>query len=266
MTYVTELRGADLSASEYRVLLTVWTYSDENMLNAFPSINRVAGDTGLTRSTVKRCLKSLREMGYLKIDAPGGNIDGKNLATRYRLTLPSEGGPSVNPRGATSEPPGGHERTPGGSTSEPLSDPSSDPESDPLDTGDAGASTQSSYTIDPGGSTLSAGERNDPISPAFHHSQDRKFLLRGVQAIAQNRTDGDHEKLEHNLDTFLLALNTFFGRDDEYLWGSDYGWEDIPKKCINGYEAGKWLNTYLNAWQAEEGLLEWTPCNWEAAA
>lgn len=252
MTYVTALRGVGLPPAEYLVLMTVWTYSDERMLNAFPSMGRLSADTGLSRSTVKRCLRSLRAEGYLTVDAKGGNVDGKNMATRYRLTLPQGGG-------VTHDPPGVHERSPGGVTHDPLSDPSPDHESDPPDTGDSGESTQSSYTVDPDGSALTIGERNDPISPAFHHSQDRRFLLRGVQAIAQNRTDGDEEKLGQNLDNLLLALNTFFGRSDEYLWGSDYGWEDIPKKCVDPYEAGKWLNTYLNSWQQEEGDLEWTP-------
>lgn len=271
MTYVTELRGADLSDSEFRVHMMLWTHSSADLSSARPTVSTLMAETGYSERTVRRSLSGLREKGFIQLDSPGGNVGGKNLAAVYTLTLPEGGGATSDTPGVPAVTGGPCQQRQGGpATGGPLSDPSSDPEpgpeSDPRDTGDSAESTQSSYTIDPDGSTLSPGERNDPISPAFHHSQDRKFLLQAVKVIAQNRAEGNHENLEINLDHLLLALNTFFDRGDEYLWGSDYGWEDIPKKCVDAYEAGKWLNTYLNAWQAEEGPLEWTPYNWEAAA
>lgn len=255
MTYVTKLRGADLTPGEYLVLMTIWTYTDERMQNAWPGRDRLQTDTGMSREGVRLALRSLEEKGFIILTAKGGYRGKQKMADVYSLSLPTQLAEDANSVGMDLP------------TQWPPSDPSHQIHtSDPSSTDDPGGSSQMSSTTDPDGSVQTPGAKHDPISPAFHHSQDRKFLLQAVKVIAQNRTEGDYEKLEINLDHLLLALNTFFDRDDEYLWGADYGWEDIPKKCTDPYEAGKWLNTYLNAWQNEEGPLDWTPYNWEAAA
>jgi len=258
----------DLTATTKLVLLDLVRRANESKgFTTWASISTIMADTGIrSRTTVRSALNELTARGYVSMKARfQPTDDGRRRQTSHMYTIhmdviASEGGSTID-RGV------GQSLTGGRSTidhqeqgTEPVS-----LNQEESDTADAGASTQSSSTIDPDGSTLSPGEKNDPISPAFHRSQDRKHLLQGVQVIAQNRADDDYEKLEHNTEKFLYALNTFFGRDDEHIFGADYGWENIPKKCVDAWEAGKWLNTYLNAWQQEEPL-DWTPYNWEAAA
>lgn len=85
------LRGAELSPTEYMVLLTISTYTDEHLEHAHPGWARLADDTHLDRRTIKKAVDSLRMKGYLVLTMPGGNQYRKGLANEYHLTLPSRG-------------------------------------------------------------------------------------------------------------------------------------------------------------------------------
>lgn len=260
----------DLTATTKIVLLDLTRRANESKgFTTWASIATIMTDTGIrSRGTVRTSIDDLVARGFIsKKPRYETTSDGHRRQTSHiytvHLDVIAAGGRSTIDRGV------GQPLTGGRSTIDHQEQGTEQGSLNKEDgyTIDPDGSTEESYTIDPDGSTaLSAGERTDPISPAFHRSHDRKHLLQGVQVIAQNRADDDYKKLEHNLDQFLIALNTFFDRADENIWGADYGWEQIPSKCTSAYEAGKWLNTFLNSWQNDEGLLEWTPYDWEAAA
>ena len=65
------------------VLLTIAKHADENM-QSWPSIARLCALTGLSRTTVKRCIKYLQGMGYLIIQNRFvGNKKTSNVYTLY---------------------------------------------------------------------------------------------------------------------------------------------------------------------------------------
>ena len=94
MRYVTLLRRSGLTPAEYMLLMTIWTYSDEKMGSAFPSVNQLADDTGLSPRYVKTVRKKLEDRGFLILKSRGGRKQGKPEASEYRLALP----PSIPPQ------------------------------------------------------------------------------------------------------------------------------------------------------------------------
>lgn len=95
----------------FRVLTTVWNYTDEHGRNAHPGITRLAADCCMGESTVRRHLKWLTEYGYLIQESRGHNVGDVRLASVYSLALPEL--PPVaerKPNGATAhmEPPTAH--------------------------------------------------------------------------------------------------------------------------------------------------------------
>ena len=94
MRYVTLLRRSGLAPAEYMLLMTIWTYSDEKMGSAFPSVNQLADDTGLSPRYVKTVRKKLEDRGFLILKSRGGRKQGKPEASEYRLALP----PSIPPQ------------------------------------------------------------------------------------------------------------------------------------------------------------------------
>lgn len=64
------------------VLLSIAKHCDENM-QSWPSIARLCILTGLSRTTVKRCIKDLQGMGYL--DIQNRYIGNKKTSSVYTL-------------------------------------------------------------------------------------------------------------------------------------------------------------------------------------
>ncbi|WP_270407806.1 helix-turn-helix domain-containing protein [Brachybacterium paraconglomeratum] len=95
MRYVTLLRRSGLAPAEYLLLMTIWTYSDEKMGSAFPSVNQLAEDTGLSPRYVKTVRKKLEERGFLILKSRGGRKQGKPEASEYRLALPPQNAPQM---------------------------------------------------------------------------------------------------------------------------------------------------------------------------
>ncbi|UMB71768.1 helix-turn-helix domain-containing protein [Mycobacterium paraterrae] len=86
-----ELRGCDMKPSAYRVLMTVFDYTDENGQGAYPGNDRLAADTCLSLSTVKDALKDLVAEGWLRRECRGGRSgSGAHWAAEYALTTPWE--------------------------------------------------------------------------------------------------------------------------------------------------------------------------------
>lgn len=224
------------------------------------SENGLAARGGEGRDAIRKALAELRDHGYLTV-VQGRSANGKLGQITWTITSPSDAPVAEKPlavKPATGE----------SDTKKTNSKNTNSKKTISCTTDPDGSVPSDSSTTDPDGSahretdSFSPAERADPVSPSFHNSKDRNFLLRGVQAIAQNRADGDEEKLEANIGKFAYALENFFETSDGGFWGEDYGWTDIPQKATSPYEAGKWLNTFLHAWKQDVGDLNWTPYTW----
>ena len=95
MRYVTLLRRSGLAPAEYMLLMTIWTYSDEKLGSAYPSVKQLAEDTGLSERYVKTLRKKLEDQGFLILKSRGGRRQGRPEASEYRLALPRKNAPQM---------------------------------------------------------------------------------------------------------------------------------------------------------------------------
>jgi len=89
--YVKALRGrADLTLGEFRLLITIWSYTDPDGRHAHPGTDRLANDLGHRGDRrVRRMLPELLAKGYLVTSRVGG---GRKKATEYELAMPANPG------------------------------------------------------------------------------------------------------------------------------------------------------------------------------
>ena len=224
MQYPTRLRGAELTHTEHHVLILLWTYSDAQMENAWPSVERLAKDARTTGRTVQRALGALREKGYVEIVKAGGWTEEGNRANTYRLTLPQHGVTPLSPQGC-------QESQGGGDADVALSDPSSDPSSDP-----------------PIAVPVPETQRSSLRSPSLSERRADRDLLELVRDIARAQTDDDHEAASN------LFIEEFEQRHGEELGYWDYGWSEkldgLVRKHGIDYGTAKWLGIFTNATKA----------------
>ena len=86
-TYIRALNGADLTLAEYRVLITVWHYTDKDGQRAYASAARLAQDCRMAERTARRSLAGLVQKGFLHRVRRGGR-DAQPRASEYELRLP----------------------------------------------------------------------------------------------------------------------------------------------------------------------------------
>ena len=98
LDYLEGLRGADLTSSEFRVLVVIVGYANSaDGKNAHPGVERLAGDCGMTERSVKRCLKALTGKGWVRQGVRGGRDgSGQSWASSYELSTPGQGDISGN--------------------------------------------------------------------------------------------------------------------------------------------------------------------------
>lgn len=89
LTYLKDLRGCRMKPSAFRVLVTVFSYTNAGGHHAFPGSPRLAEDCCMSVDTVNRSLKELVMMGWLRRVSRGGRSgDGAHWAAEYALTTP----------------------------------------------------------------------------------------------------------------------------------------------------------------------------------
>ncbi|NKZ88804.1 hypothetical protein GS966_02530 [Rhodococcus hoagii] len=111
LEWLAGLRGADLTHAEFRVLVTLFTYTDASLSNAYPSKATLAEAAKVTPRTLAASLRTLQKKGLARIARQGGNQYGKGTANVWEL-LPhscSKGvpdvPPSIRPKGVPDVPP-----------------------------------------------------------------------------------------------------------------------------------------------------------------
>ncbi|KJL46240.1 hypothetical protein RS84_02867 [Microbacterium hydrocarbonoxydans] len=76
-----------LRSSEKFVLVMIADHYNDEVHRSWPSIERLADETGLNRTTVMRCIKALETGGFLKVEPWARAYDGGRLNNRYCLPL-----------------------------------------------------------------------------------------------------------------------------------------------------------------------------------
>ncbi|MBM4640466.1 hypothetical protein GS448_15855 [Rhodococcus hoagii] len=111
LEWLAGLRGVDLTHAEFRVLVTLFTYTDASLSNAYPSKATLAEVAKVTPRTLTTSLRTLQKKGLARIVRQGGNQYGKGTANVWEL-LPhsypkgvTEGSPSARPKGIPDIPP-----------------------------------------------------------------------------------------------------------------------------------------------------------------
>jgi predicted transcriptional regulator len=86
LQYLKALHGEKMKDSTFRVMVTVFNYTNEEGLRAYPGNARLAEDCNTSVSTVKRALKELVELGWLVHVKRGGRAgDGTHFSGEYAL-------------------------------------------------------------------------------------------------------------------------------------------------------------------------------------
>lgn len=79
---------SDLTATQRHVALTLSLYMNERGGSAFPGAKRLADDTSLHVSTIRRSLKELADLGWLELRQQGGVKGERKRANEYVATRP----------------------------------------------------------------------------------------------------------------------------------------------------------------------------------
>lgn len=139
------LRGADLTHAEYRVLITISTYTNAAGGNAFPGFETIVRDSCTAPKTVKRALRTLQEKGWLVLVEEGGNKHWKGKANVYAIRTPD-----LNLKGGNGSLKGGNDYPARGVLSGPPSEHGSEhiEHSDPCGSGSAEPSAPSDFPLD----------------------------------------------------------------------------------------------------------------------
>lgn len=206
-----------------------------------------------SRATVRNAIKSLEEAGHISVQRRTDPCNPKrNLPNRYRVHYnPVLEWPHHETRRGV-----GPIDTQGG-TSQPLG---VGPDSTTNQEYNQEHNQEHTYTRDSSESTGPSSKTNDPISKEFARSPDRKELRKYVQELGRAKAAKDYTRYDSLLTAFHMKLAQSFNRDpDMEAWGLEDGWDNIPAQCSKPYDAGTWLNKYLNAWANDDGPLTWTP-------
>lgn len=97
--WTSAIADSDLAATSRHVALTFALHLNRRDRSAYPGAAKLAEETGLHLSTVKRALADLEARGWLVCEQRGGSIKGgKRLATVWACAIPED------PTGRTEDP------------------------------------------------------------------------------------------------------------------------------------------------------------------
>lgn len=88
LNYLRLLRGANLTHAQYRVLVTMLSYSDRKGANIHPGFTRLREDGRMSRGTVSKCIAQLKKSGWLWEVSHGWPSKVRRKASVYELRVP----------------------------------------------------------------------------------------------------------------------------------------------------------------------------------
>lgn len=115
MTWVWDYSQA--KGNDRLVLLAIADSADHDGSNAWPSVATLCRKTGLSESTVHRCIRSLVKLGELRVDRQAGGPARMRAEARpnaYTVLMAVPAAAPVYPQGCQDDTRGGASMTPGG--------------------------------------------------------------------------------------------------------------------------------------------------------
>jgi biotin operon repressor len=88
LNYLKQLRVAHLTHAQYRVLVAIMTYADQDGTNAHPGFARLASECRMSRSTVSKSIKALKKSGWLRETSRGYPSGERRMASVFDLKIP----------------------------------------------------------------------------------------------------------------------------------------------------------------------------------
>lgn len=88
LQFLSTLRGGDFTHAEYRVLVTLLSYTDRDGCNAHPGVARLADDCHMSTGTVRKALRELKRRGWVYETHKGRPAKHRRVASTYRVQLP----------------------------------------------------------------------------------------------------------------------------------------------------------------------------------
>lgn len=73
------IEDTNLSSNELRVLLLLMRYQNKDTKQSFPSMQTISEKTGISISTVKKCIKKLSENNYINVSKKFGHSGKHNI-------------------------------------------------------------------------------------------------------------------------------------------------------------------------------------------
>lgn len=102
--YLRLLRTARLTHAQYRVLVTILSYTDGRGENAHPGYARLADECRMSKGTVSKCITQLKRAGWLWETARGHPSEGGRRAAVFRVRVPRYFAREGFPESTTSSP------------------------------------------------------------------------------------------------------------------------------------------------------------------
>lgn len=102
--YLRLLRTAKLTHAQYRVLVTILTYTDGEGENAHPGYARLADECRMSKGTVSKCIAQLKRAGWLWQVSRGYPSEGGKKASVFRVRVPEYLASEGFPESTTSSP------------------------------------------------------------------------------------------------------------------------------------------------------------------
>lgn len=88
LAYLRLLQNAGLTHAQYRILVTILTYSDRDGMNAHPGFANLAKECKMSKGTVSKGITALKRAGWLWESARGIRGDGSPSASVFELRVP----------------------------------------------------------------------------------------------------------------------------------------------------------------------------------
>lgn len=252
MPWVIEQDG--LNTTEKMVLTVLTMRANNKTQTTWISLGTICREAGLStnsRGSARRALEKLRDVGLVTWSERFKD----NEQTSHLYTVHwGVGAQNTYPGAEDTYPP--VLSTPGvGAESTTDKEPNQEPLTEEENQEEVAWSTPSTARAARPTASDDARGANDPISPAWAASRERKKLLDLIQ-YAATKSWGPFGEAPH-LDDIELELDEAFGGISwsHYIW--DRGWIP-PRHCANRYNAGAWLNKLLHTVKQEEGPFTWT--------
>lgn len=81
------LEDINLTGNDFKILCFIMRYKNKDTDEAFPSIEKIATDTGISIATVKRTIKKLSDQNYFTISKRDGASGRYNIYSNFKYSV-----------------------------------------------------------------------------------------------------------------------------------------------------------------------------------